>query len=143
MSSLLFRTTTPGFMSFGFSEMLIVGVVALLVFGGNLPDVMRTLGRSYAKLRQGLHELSRPVREEIQKVRDLPPSIDISQPDAPTLSEKPEGEESDEGPESDDEEVPADVYPYGDESEETGDTEPDRPTGVARGTHGIDEPPSV
>jgi sec-independent protein translocase protein TatA len=68
---------SPAFMSFGFSELLLVGVVALLVFGGNLPDVMRTLGRSYGKLRRSLNEMSRPVREEIRKVRDLPSAKDL------------------------------------------------------------------
>ena len=47
--------------------------VALLVFGGNLPDVMRQLGRTYGRLRASLHELSAPVREEIRQVRDVPP----------------------------------------------------------------------
>lgn len=61
------------FFDFGFSEMLMVGVVALLVFGGNLPDVMRTLGRNYAKLRQTLREFSAPVREEINRVTNMPP----------------------------------------------------------------------
>ena len=60
------------FLDFGFSELLLVGVVALLVFGGNLPDVMRTLGRNYAKLRQTLREFSAPMREEINRVRDMP-----------------------------------------------------------------------
>lgn len=60
------------FLDFGFSELILVGVVALLVFGGNLPDVMRTLGRNYAKLRQTLREFSAPVRDEINRVRDMP-----------------------------------------------------------------------
>ena len=64
--------TSLGFLDFGFSELILVGVVALLVFGGNLPDVMRTLGRNYAKLRQTLREFSAPVREEFDRVRDLP-----------------------------------------------------------------------
>ena len=61
------------FLNFGFTEILLVGVVALLVFGGDLPDVMRSVGRSYARLRRSLQELSRPVRDEIGKIRDLPP----------------------------------------------------------------------
>lgn len=63
---------TVAFMSFGFSELLLVGVIALLVFGGNLPDVMRTLGRSYAKLRQSLNEFSAPVRQQMREVTKLP-----------------------------------------------------------------------
>jgi sec-independent protein translocase protein TatA len=67
-------TGTPlGFLGFGFQEILLVAFVALLVFGGNLPDVMRQLGRTYAKLRQSLHELSQPVREEIRQLREVPP----------------------------------------------------------------------
>lgn len=66
-----------GFMSFGFTEVLVVGTVALLVFGGDLPDVMRKLGNAYGKFRQGLHDMSKPVREEIQRVKsDLPNPVD-------------------------------------------------------------------
>jgi len=59
------------FLDMGIAEILVVGIVALLVFGGELPQVLRTLGRSYAKLRQSLHEVARPVREELRRVGDL------------------------------------------------------------------------
>jgi sec-independent protein translocase protein TatA len=68
------------FLSFGIAEILLVGVVALLVFGGELPDVMRNVGRSYARLRRSLQDLSRPVREEMNKLRDLPPAPDVAPP---------------------------------------------------------------
>lgn len=61
------------FMGFGFTELLVVGFVALLVFGGDLPNIMRNLGKAYAKFRQGLHEVSRPIREEIRQVREATP----------------------------------------------------------------------
>ncbi|MDA1194125.1 MAG: twin-arginine translocase TatA/TatE family subunit [Planctomycetota bacterium] len=61
---------TIAFLDFGFSELILVGIVALLVFGGNLPDVMRTLGRNYAKFRQTLREYTAPVRDEINRARD-------------------------------------------------------------------------
>ena len=61
----------PAFMGFGFQEMLLIAFVALLVFGGNLPDVMRQLGRTYGKFRHSLHELSAPVRDEIRQARAL------------------------------------------------------------------------
>lgn len=38
----------------GTSEMLIVGVIALLLFGKNLPGVARNLGRSMAELKKGI-----------------------------------------------------------------------------------------
>jgi sec-independent protein translocase protein TatA len=56
----------------GLSEMLVIAFLAILVFGGRLPEVMRNLGRSYAKFRQGLHDMSRPIREEIQSATTLP-----------------------------------------------------------------------
>ena len=61
------------FLGFGFQEILLVAFVALLVFGGNLPDVMRQLGRTYGKFRQSLNELSQPVREEMRQVREVSP----------------------------------------------------------------------
>ena len=47
------------FFEIGFSEMVVVGIVALLLFGGRLPDVMRTLGASYRSFRRGFDDLSR------------------------------------------------------------------------------------
>lgn len=60
------------FMGFGFQELLLIAFVALLVFGGNLPDVMQQLGRTYGKFRQSLNELSRPVRNELRQIQNLP-----------------------------------------------------------------------
>lgn len=68
------------FMSFGFTEILVVGVVALLVFGGRLPEVMRNVGQAYAKFRQGLHEISKPVRDELRSVSDVTHTQSYSPP---------------------------------------------------------------
>ena len=100
-------TWPPGplaFMSFGVSEMLMVGIIALLVFGGNLPDVMRSLGRSYGKLRRSLHELSRPVRDELRQVKDLPSARDLGSLPATDDDDVPEYEEA---PADEDEPTPA------------------------------------
>ena len=147
MSCLSLLLPIPGFMSFGFSEILIVGVVALLVFGGNLPDVMRTLGRSYGKFRQGLEELSRPVRNEIQKVRDLPPTIDLSQPDSPSPPDAPSDEDA--GEDTEYPEYPNDVYAPADEPAEAvetvegGEPEQDPQQTVAREKPESGDAPSV
>ena len=50
-----------GFLDIGFSEMLVVAFVALLLFGGRLPEVMRTLGTSYRKFRRGMDDVTRQV----------------------------------------------------------------------------------
>ena len=97
---------TLAFFDFGFSEMLLVGVVALLVFGGNLPDVMRNLGRSYAKLRASLRDYAQPVRDEIRRATHIPRppkgtlSVDKDRP-APEAAPYDAGEdepETDQGP---------------------------------------------
>ena len=41
-------------------EMMIVGVIAVLLFGKRLPEVGRSLGRSFVEFKKGLHD----VREE-------------------------------------------------------------------------------
>lgn len=118
--------TLVAFLSFGFAEILLVGVVALLVFGGDLPDVMRSLGRSYARLRRSLHDLSRPVRAEMNRLRDLPdappPPVGPPSPNPP-VPEYPDYEEESGLPEA-----PA---------EEASPHEPPASGGVA------DEPPPV
>src|SRR5688500_9055649 len=63
----------PAFLDgIGLSEMLVIGFIAILIFGGNLPDALRNLGRSYAKFRKSLHDVSRPLRDEIQRATTLP-----------------------------------------------------------------------
>ncbi len=113
---------TLAFMTFGFLEMLVIGVVALLVFGGNLPDVMRSLGQAYGKFRHGLQEFSRPVREEMRKVTQLPDELTV--------------------PRGDDEAVP--TYPeYGDDEEEEDETDASPPSSSASSMPELDEPPPV
>lgn len=41
----------------GMQELVIIGVVAILLFGKNLPGVARQLGSSYREFRKGLFEL--------------------------------------------------------------------------------------
>lgn len=71
--------STLAFLSLGFAEMLVIGVVALLVFGGRLPEVMQNLGRSYAKFRRGMNDLTNPIRQEMRK-------LDVTSPPPPPTS---------------------------------------------------------
>ena len=41
----------------GFAEMLILGVIAVLLFGKRLPEVAKSLGASYNQFRRGLNDL--------------------------------------------------------------------------------------
>ncbi|MGY8770700.1 MAG: Sec-independent protein translocase subunit TatA/TatB [Pirellulales bacterium] len=42
----------------GMQELVIVAVVAVLLFGKNLPTVARTFGRHYSEFKKGLGEIS-------------------------------------------------------------------------------------
>jgi sec-independent protein translocase protein TatA len=56
----------------GYSEMLMFGVLALLLFGAKLPDVARSLGGTYRELRKSMNDFQR----EFQGLNNLdsPPS---------------------------------------------------------------------
>ena len=41
----------------GMQELLVVGIVALLLFGKRLPDVAKTAGKRYAQFRKGLTDI--------------------------------------------------------------------------------------
>lgn len=42
----------------GPTELLVVGVIALLLFGNRLPEVARSLGKSFNSFKAGLREVS-------------------------------------------------------------------------------------
>ena len=44
-----------------FNEMLIVGIIAIVLFGKKLPEVAKTLGQQYAKFRRSLSDLQAQV----------------------------------------------------------------------------------
>lgn len=81
------------FFSLGISELLIIGVVALLVFGGRLPEVMRNLGRTYARFRQGLDDVSYPIRRDLHRLDSpaatTPPPSYVRTPEGPPPDEPP------------------------------------------------------
>ena len=108
-------TTPLAFMSFGFGELLIIGTVALLVFGGQLPDVMRNLGRAYARLRDGLNEVSKPVRDELREASLPDPRREIRS--AVTEANKPLDQ-----PAPDEEAPPGDEYELSED--EAGEPQP-------------------
>ena len=69
---------------FGLSpvELMVVGVVAILLFGSKLPEVARSIGGSYREFRKGLNEFQSHMR-----IDDL---------DRPATPKKPQVEEDDE-----------------------------------------------
>lgn len=49
---------------FGLSpfELMVIGVIAVVLFGGNLPDVARKIGGSYRDFRRGLNDIQQQFR---------------------------------------------------------------------------------
>ncbi|MFN9916363.1 MAG: twin-arginine translocase TatA/TatE family subunit, partial [Pirellulaceae bacterium] len=43
----------------GYTEMLLFGMIALLLFGAKLPDCARSLGGTYRELRKSMNEFQR------------------------------------------------------------------------------------
>jgi sec-independent protein translocase protein TatA len=46
-------------------DMLIVGIVAIMLFGNRLPEVARSLGRSLNEFKKGMQELENEVKTSI------------------------------------------------------------------------------
>lgn len=49
----------------GTPELLIVGVVALLIFGNRLPSVMRSLGKSVTEFKKGISGIDDEVDQAV------------------------------------------------------------------------------
>jgi sec-independent protein translocase protein TatA len=52
-------------MELGSGEILLILIVALLMYGGRLPEVARAIGRSMAELKRGLSETKDAVASEL------------------------------------------------------------------------------
>ena len=52
--------------SIGTTEWVVIGVVALLIFGRNLPSVAHSLGKSFIEFKKGL----KGVTDEVESVND-------------------------------------------------------------------------
>lgn len=46
-------------------ELLILGVIALLLFGNRLPSVMRSLGSGVSEFKKGLDDVNREIHREV------------------------------------------------------------------------------
>jgi sec-independent protein translocase protein TatA len=70
-------------------EMMVIGVIAVVLFGGNLPEVARKLGSSYREFRRGLNEVQQQFRAaeyEVSRslaVDEKAKSVDTSEDDEP------------------------------------------------------------
>ena len=63
----------------GMTEMIIIGVIAVILFGQRLPDVAKQLGGSYREFKKGLGEFSSHMTTDYDSTSyssPTPPSYD-------------------------------------------------------------------
>ena len=68
----------------GISELIVIGVLAVLLFGSKLPEVARSLGSSYQQFRKGLSDIQSSIKEDMDSVKnsvDLLPDYSDFNPD--------------------------------------------------------------
>ena len=53
------------FLNLGFSEMALVAIIALLLYGSDLPEVARTWGKAYQEFRRNLHGIRNDLNNVI------------------------------------------------------------------------------
>ena len=82
----------------GMNEMVIIGIVAVVLFGKQLPSVARSLGGSYREFKKGLTDFQRSFTEAADEVtapvKDIAKSTyqsqddydDYDQPTAPNFT---------------------------------------------------------
>jgi Sec-independent protein translocase protein TatA len=58
--------TPLAFLDIGFPELCVVAFVGIALYGGRLPEIMRTLGAAYRKLKTSVESLTREATE-VQK----------------------------------------------------------------------------
>ena len=71
----------------GTPDLIIVGIIALLLFGKNLPNVARNAGKSFAEFKKGIsgfqdeiHKASRDVEKTITYIPPPSKSTDEARP---------------------------------------------------------------
>jgi len=60
--------------SFSPMEIMVILVIALLLFGKRLPEVMRSMGRGVVEFKKGIRGVEDEVNAEQQKPNKLPPT---------------------------------------------------------------------
>ena len=60
-----------GIGSMGIGEMALIAVVAVVLFGGRLPEVARTFGGYYSQFRKSLADIQNSIKNDIDIRQDI------------------------------------------------------------------------
>ncbi len=55
----------------GWQELLVIGVVAVLIFGRRLPEVGRSLGQGLVEFKKGLHGVKDQVKDAVEQTDEI------------------------------------------------------------------------
>jgi len=64
-------------------ELVVIGIVALLVFGRRLPDVARSLGKSIVEFKKGIREVKDDIEVQSSLDSSPRPRLERQQPTTP------------------------------------------------------------
>ncbi len=57
----------------GTTELIVICIIALILFGNRLPSVMRSLGQGVTEFKRGLREEETPPKEASETPREISP----------------------------------------------------------------------
>jgi len=58
------------FSDIGGGEVVIIGIIALMLFGKNLPAVSRSFGKAFAQFKKGISEATTEIKSEMESAAD-------------------------------------------------------------------------
>ena len=70
-------------MGIGWQELLVVGIIALLLFGKRLPEVARNLGKGIVEFKKGMAGIEDDVQRNVSQQSRPYPTDDREAPSAP------------------------------------------------------------
>ena len=93
----MIRPTLALFFGMGIGELMLLGIVAVLLYGKRLPDVAKDFGKQYHQFKRGLQdmqaEMSKATSEVDRTMRDAKQQLltfdDDDEPTAPQFTAPP------------------------------------------------------